>query len=154
MSTTTKRVVKRSGARAGVPGAKVARQSPSVSLSFLFLSVSLSLSLPQPGYTNKLDQTDSRWVVRVVWIRALLRPDSNLRSWVDFSLGHWQIYLAAAVVARFVFSIFVLSLSLSLSSLAIMPLVAYRYVEKRENKLRGVWYASRRNCAVIVESTL
>jgi len=51
--------------------------------------------------TNKLDQTDSRRVVRVVWIRALLRTDSNLRSWVDFSLGHRQIYLAAAVVARF-----------------------------------------------------
>lgn len=67
----------------------------------VFLSLFLFRSLPQPGYTNKLDQTDSRWVVRVVWIWALLRPDSNLRSWVDFSLGHRQIYLAAAVVARF-----------------------------------------------------
>lgn len=93
-STTTKRVVK--GSRACVLSAKVTG-------SFSFsLSIYLSLFLPcTRGTTNKLDQTDSRWVVRVVWIRALLRPDSNLRSWVDFSLGHRQIYLAAAVVARF-----------------------------------------------------
>lgn len=88
-----------------------AQKSPDLSLFFPSpLSLSLFL-LHTRGTTNKLDQTDSRWVVRVVWIRALLRTDSNLRSWVDFSLGHQQIYLAAAVVARLA----------SLSSFSLQP---------------------------------
>lgn len=114
-SMTTKRVVK--GSRACVLSAKVTG-------SFSFsLSVYLSPFLPcTRGTANKLDQTDSRWVVRVVWIRALLRPDSNLRSWVDFSLGHRQIYLAAAVVARF-------ASPSSFSSATTTTVVTYQFAE-------------------------
>jgi len=114
INKTTKCVTKRRCK--WVPSAKVASS----------LSLSFSLFRTRDA-TNKLDQTDSRWVVRVVWIRALLRTDSNLRSWVDFSLGHRQIYLAAAVDARFT-SLFLFYFA------AAATVVAYRYDKNRDQE--------------------
>lgn len=82
-TTTTKRVVKRS--RACVPGAKVVRSFSSTAGVLL-----INWIRPTPDELYELSGSG-----------LYFGPDSNLRSWVDFSLGHRQIYLAAAVVARF-----------------------------------------------------
>lgn len=68
-------------------------------------------------------------------------PDSNLRSWVDFSLGHRQIYLAAVVVARFRFSILVFPAA------AVTTIAAACQYERK--KFFALWYVSWGNIIII-----